>query len=369
MKKIRIHLIVATRPNFVKAAPLLIQLDKQDWCVVKLIHTGQHYDQNMSKSFFLELNIREPNYFLAEIGVSHAEQTSNVMLGYEKICKEDFPDWTIVIGDVNSTLACSITAKKMNINLAHLESGLRSFDKTMPEEINRIITDSISDLHWAPSMDACENLLREGVDKKKISFVGNIMIDSLKMKLPLIKKLKVYLEYKLVKRKYGVVTLHRPSNVDDLDKLKSIFETLNKISISIPLIIPLHPRTERNLKKIKNLVFLNNKNLILIKSLSYLKFMNLILNSKFVVTDSGGIQEETTYLKIKCFTLRNNTERPITILEGTNELVSVQNIEEKITIYNKLKNVTNIRPKFWDGNSSIRIVKNLYKKIKEKQAK
>ena len=257
----------------------------------------------------------------------------------------------------------------MNINLAHLESGLRSFDKTMPEEINRIITDSISDLHWAPSIDACENLLREGVDKKKISFVGNIMIDSLKMKLPLIKKLKVYLEHKLVKRKYGVVTLHRPSNVDNLEKLKLIFETLSKISISIPLIIPLHPRTERNLKKLKNLVFLNNKNFIIIKSLSYLKFMNLILNSKFVVTDSGGIQEESTFLKIKCFTLRNNTERPITILEGTNELVSVQNIEEKIKIYNKSKNVAKIRPKFWDGNTSIRIVKSLHRKIKEKKAR
>lgn len=369
MKKKIIHLIVATRPNFVKAAPLLMKLDKQDWCVVKLIHTGQHYDQNMSKSFFSELNIREPNYFLAELGVSHAEQTSKVMLGYEKICKESFPDWTIVIGDVNSTLACSITAKKLNINLAHLESGLRSFDKTMPEEINRIITDSISDLHWVPSIDAFENLLKEGLDKKNIVFVGNIMIDSLKMKLPLIKKLKVYLEHKLAKKKYGVVTLHRPSNVDNLEKLRLILEKLNNISISTPLLIALHPRTEENLKKIKKPIFFKSKNIIIIKPLSYIKFMNLILNSKFVITDSGGIQEESTFLKIKCFTLRNNTERPITISQGTNELVSVQNIEKKINLYNKQKNIDKIRPKFWDGNTSTRIVKSLYKKIKKKTVK
>ncbi len=290
MDKLRIHLIAAARPNFMKIAPLYHCLSTTRWADVRIVHTGQHYDLKMSDAFFTDLNLPEPHLHLGIGSGSHAEQTGNVMIAYEKILIEEKPDLVIVVGDVNSTLATTLAASKLGVATAHLEAGLRSFDRTMPEEINRLVTDALADILWTPSPDADENLLKEGVAGDKIVRVGNIMIDSLEMMRSRIEAEETFNEYGLKAGAYGVVTLHRPSNVDRPETLRKLCRALVGVGKKVPLIFPVHPRT---LKKLKSnglhAEIASAMNLILTDPISYLPFMNLVFNSKLVITDSGGL--------------------------------------------------------------------------------
>lgn len=353
-----IHLVAAARPNFMKIAPLYHALKRVKWAEPLFVHTGQHYDINMSEEFFQDLNLPTPHIHLGVGSGSHAEQTARVMMAYEKIILEKRPDMVVVAGDVNSTLAAALTSVKIGVKVAHLEAGLRSFDRTMPEEINRVVTDSIADLLWTPSPDADKNLLREGIPHAKILRVGNIMIDSLEMARPKIEVDQTHERLSLKPGEYGLVTLHRPSNVDDLEKLNLICKTFKRISERTQLVFPVHPRTKKNLEKCDLLNVLNETpDIKVIDPLRYIPFMNLLFNSALVITDSGGLQEETTYLGIPCFTLRSNTERPITIEQGTNQLCSEENIEAKID--NALKIKKNKKYEFWDGQTSKRVIKSI----------
>ena len=327
----QIHLIAAARPNFMKIAPLYHALRKTDWGNPIIVHTGQHYDLNMSDAFFSDLELPAPQIHLGVGSGSHAEQTGNVMIAYEKILKQENPDLVVVVGDVNSTMAATIAAVKLGIKVAHLEAGLRSFDRTMPEEINRMVTDTLADILWTPSLDGNENLLREGVSEEKIILVGNIMIDSLEMMRNTIEKLNVYEQFKQQKGQYGLITLHRPSNVDDPASLSKICEILKKITQRLPLIFPVHPRTYKNLSTFGLLEKVQKiDKLTITEPIGYVNFMNLVFNCKMVITDSGGIQEETTYLGIPCLTMRPNTERPTTINNGTNKLCNIENLEQHV---------------------------------------
>lgn len=350
-----IHLICAARPNFMKIAPLYHALEAQDWCAVKIVHTGQHYDYQMSQAFFDDLGLPDPHYHLGVGSGSHAEQTAQTMIAYEKLClEENKPDLVIVVGDVNATLACSIAAKKLNLKVAHLEAGLRSFDRTMPEEINRIVTDSISDYHWTPSEDADANLLKEGIHQDQITRVGNIMIDAYCMMKEKIDAQKAYEQFQVSKNEYCVLTLHRPVNVDDPLTLSRILTTIGKLNK--PTIFPVHPRTLKTIKSLKDVP----SNLRLADPMGYIDFMGLVSEAAYVITDSGGLQEETTYLNIPCFTLRDTTERPITITMGSNQLASVDNLLEKIA-QNKIGGI----PPLWDGKTAGRIVEHISRVIHE----
>ena len=286
---IKIHLIAAARPNFMKIAPLYHALVKHDWAEPVIVHTGQHYDLNMSDIFFQNFGLPEPHIHLGVGSGTHAAQTGNVMIAYEKVLMADPPDLVVVVGDVNSTVAATLAAVKLGIKAAHLEAGLRSFDRTMPEEINRIVTDSIADYLWTPSVDGDENLAREGIAKEKITLVGNIMIDSLEIARHEIEKLAVYENFQCSSREYGLVTLHRPSNVDDRAILETLCHGLVKISGRLTLIFPVHPRTMARLKEFDLLHLIEqNKNIHLIEPLGYIEFMNLVFNSRLLITDSGG---------------------------------------------------------------------------------
>ena len=372
---ISIHLIAAARPNFMKIAPLYHALKKEDWAVPIIVHTGQHYDLNMSDAFFQDLNLPEPDLHLGVGSGTHAEQTGHVMIAYEKVLLERRPDLVIVVGDVNSTIACALAASKISYNpgssiqhpetrnrplLAHLEAGLRSFDRTMPEEINRLVTDALADILWTPSPDADENLIREGISRDKIHRVGNIMIDSLEMLRDKIQKQTVYKEFGLKYGDYGLVTLHRPSNVDDKEDLEKICRTLARIAQKISLIFPIHPRTRKNLQK-ESLISLidDSPNFYITEPLNYLTFMNLLFNCRLAITDSGGIQEETTYLGIPCLTMRPNTERPITVSKGTNRLCTKDNLEDYIDSIISGKNLKHTVPELWDGHTAERVVKSI----------
>ena len=348
-----ITIIVGARPNFMKVAPLLRVLKKDDSFLCTLVHTGQHYDKKMSDVFFNELNIPEPDYNLNVRSGSHAEQTAKIMILFEKICIENKIDLLIVVGDVNSTMACSVVAKKLHIKVAHIEAGLRSNDRLMPEEINRLITDSISDYLFVTEESGMDNLLNEGQKESNIFFVGNLMIDSLHYGLEKIKN-----RDKFSNQDYGLVTLHRPSNVDDVSKLKEILEALSTISNQIPLYFSVHPRTKSIIES--NKIVLND-NIKILDALSYLDFLHLMRDSKVVFTDSGGIQEESTILKIPCYTLRNNTERPITIQQGTNHLVGNKqsNILDTFTKYKFKVNDNYKIPHGWDGLAASRIINTL----------
>ncbi|VAX23689.1 UDP-N-acetylglucosamine 2-epimerase [hydrothermal vent metagenome] len=361
--KYLIHIIAAARPNFVKIAPLWHALKKKDWATPVIVHTGQHYDVNMSDAFFKELELPPPDIHLGVGSGTHAEQTSQVMVSYEKALIEQRPDMVIVVGDVNSTIACALVASKAFYQnkqrpiIAHLEAGLRSFDRTMPEEINRLVTDVLADILWTPSPDGDENLLKEGIPKEKIVRVGNIMIDSLEMMREKIESPSLYKDAGYERGAYGVVTLHRPANVDDQETLENLCEALVKISDKTPLVFPVHPRTQKNLEKTGLINTINGKErLSLLEPLSYPQFMNLVFNCSFVITDSGGIQEETTYLNIPCLTLRPNTERPITVEQGTNQLIKIENLEDQINNILVGSVSKSSAPELWDGQTAGRVV-------------
>ncbi len=352
-----IHLVCAARPNFMKIAPLYHSLKKEDWANPLIVHTGQHYDPNMSDAFFDDLGLPRPDIYLGIGSGTHAEQTGKVMIAYEKVLNEQMPDLVVVVGDVNSTMAATITASKLGVKVAHLEAGLRSFDRSMPEEINRLVTDVLSDVLWTPSRDAVENLLNEGTAPQKIRFVGNIMIDSLEMLRDKIEKEDTYLTLGLEKESFGVVTLHRPSNVDDPAILKLICDILMKIADMAPLVFPIHPRTRRNMESCRLLRRMEScKGLIMPEPLSYIRFMNLVFNCRFVITDSGGIQEETSYLGIPCMTVRKNTERPVTITHGTNQLCELPDLLAKTDKVMENHARRPVKIELWDGMTAARIV-------------
>lgn len=355
----RVILVAGARPNFMKIAPIWLEMIRfrSDFTPI-ILHTGQHYDYEMSKVFFEDLDLPGPNYFLGVGSGTHAEQTAKIMMEFERVLQKERPDLVMVVGDVNSTLACSVTAKKLLIPIAHVEAGLRSFDMTMPEEINRKVTDTISDILFTPSKDGNKNLVLEGIDGNKIHFVGNIMIDSL---VKVSKRIdesyenKTYNKFNVKRGHFVLVTLHRPSNVDDENNLLKVLNVLNDLSRNIPIIFPVHPRTKKNINGLeKSFVF--NGEIKILEPLRYREFITLEKAATFVLTDSGGIQEEATYLKIPCMTLRPNTERPITITEGTNELVSIETIKEKVESI-VLGNWKQSKiPDLWDGKTAERIV-------------
>ena len=355
----KITIIAGARPNFMKIAPIIHEIKKctKTKLSFRLIHTGQHYDKKLSDTFFKQLNIPEPNKNLGVGSGTQAEQTAKIMIEFEKELLENPTDFVLVVGDVTSTMACSIVAKKLQTKVIHVEGGIRSFDLSMPEEINRMVTDSITDYFYITSTNALENLKRLGHKEEQIIFVGNTMIDTLITNLPKLRKPNIWDELKLEEKKYIVLTMHRPSNVDEEQKLKSFLEEIINSSKGLPIIFPTHPRTKSILSKLK----IDFKNLKIIEPLGYLEFNYLVKNSLCVITDSGGITEETTYLKIPCLTLRDNTERPETITEGTNELVGTnpKAINKALSkIFNNDWKTGSI-PKFWDGKTSERIIDHL----------
>lgn len=362
-----IFLIAGARPNFMKIAPVARALENHiDTFVYKIIHTGQHYDYEMSDVFFKELGIRPPDYYLGSGSGSHAEQTGKIMRAFETLCQEDLPALVVVVGDVNSTLACSITAKKLLIPVAHIEAGLRSRDMSMPEEINRIVTDSISDYFFVTEKSGVDNLIAEGKSQEQIFFVGHVMIDNLMYQLKnLDDGASLTFASARIKKQYphyGVVTLHRPSNVDNKATLEGIAYALSTLSRDLPLVFPLHPRTKKNMETFN--ISLNGA-ISVTDPLSYMEFLNLWKDATLVLTDSGGIQEETTALDIPCLTLRDNTERPITVSEGTN--IVVGNSPDRILAEAKKILDGNVKegkkPELWDGHASERIVEVLRQKI------
>ena len=363
MKRI-VHLVAAARPNFMKVAPLFHELSASEWCAPSVIHTGQHYDFNMSASFFDDLGLPDPDHHLEVGSGSHGEQTGRVLMKYESLLLDRRPDAVIVVGDVNSTVACALAAVKLGILVGHLEAGLRSGDRTMPEEINRLVTDSISDVLWTPGRDADANLRREGVSASKISMVGNIMMDSYEHLRPQIERQTPWRQLGLVEGRYGVVTLHRPANVDDPDVLRAILASLSQAAETFPLVFPIHPRTARNLEAFGLLGDLQvHPGIHLAEPMSYVPFMSLVRGARLVITDSGGIQEETTYLGIRCLTLRPNTERPITITQGTNRLVRPQDLSIAISDSIERALPEYEVPELWDGHTAGRVAEDLRRRM------
>ncbi len=360
MKPSVVHLIAAARPNFMKIAPLWHALMREEWSRPMLVHTGQHYDSAMSDAFFSDLELPPAHFHLGVGSGSHAEQVANVMLAYERTCREAPPDWIVVVGDVNSTLACALVGVKMGHRVAHLESGLRSRDRRMPEEINRLAVDAICDVLWTPSADADVNLRAEGADPERIECVGNIMIDCYEMQRSRIQATNTPDRLGLAPRSYGVLTLHRPSNVDDRATLTLLALELARAAEQLPLVFPVHPRTRQRLQSFGLWDQLGASGAIrLIEPLGYLAFMSLVGGARAVMTDSGGVQEETTYLDIPCLTLRENTERPITLTEGTNRLVRQGDIVHMLTRALAGDWPHGRRPRLWDGRAAERICASL----------
>ncbi|MCP5303463.1 MAG: UDP-N-acetylglucosamine 2-epimerase (non-hydrolyzing) [Pseudomonadales bacterium] len=342
--------VVGARPNFIKMAPIILELKKRGIPQI-FVHTGQHYDERMSKIFFEDLGMPQPDVYLGVGSGSHAEQTARVLTSFEEVCLKYPLKLVIVAGDVNSTLACALVASKMHIPVAHVESGLRSFDRDMPEEINRILTDHISELLFVSENSGLENLKNEGIESTKVFFVGNSMIDSLRSHLDTALKGEPWTKYNYQPGAYGVVTLHRPSNVDEPVVAAELAKALQQIGQELPLIFPIHPRT---LSRGDGL-WESLSGVKIVEPLGYLEFLGLMARARLVITDSGGIQEETTALGVRCITIRNNTERPATLTEGTNRLVPP--VAEKITAeFSRQSNHQGQVPQFWDGQAAPRIV-------------
>lgn len=351
-----IILVVGARPNFMKIAPIQAELSARGVPTI-LLHTGQHYDDNMSKVFFDDLGMKEPEIHLGVGSGSHATQTAKVMVEFEKVCNENQPSMVVVVGDVNSTLACTIVCAKLLIPCAHVEAGLRSFDREMPEEVNRILTDSIANLLLTPSADGDENLRNEGVVEERIFRVGNIMIDSLFENVKRSESSKIHDNLNLI-NEYALFTLHRPSNVDNKETFTTIIEALEKIAEDLDIVFPIHPRTRKMAITFDLFERLENiSGMRITEPIGYLDFVSLMSKSKLVLTDSGGLQEETTALGIPCLTLRENTERPITVTEGTNTIVGT----DKNLIISLSKEVienggkSGRIPDLWDGKTAARI--------------
>ena len=365
-----VYLVAGARPNFMKIAPIVRALKSHRGLSFKIIHTGQHYDREMNDVFFEELGIPEPDIFMAAGGGTHSQQTGKIMVAFEEFCQVDRPDAVVVVGDVNSTLACSIVAKKLNIPVAHVEAGLRSGDMTMPEEINRMVTDSISDLFFVTEPSGVFHLKREGKPDSAIHYVGHVMVDNL-----------LYQAKKLVDvdtsnfdtnsfkekntsygRRYGVITLHRPSNVDDAAMMTRIGDALKVIAMELPLIFPLHPRTRGNLERFGIDL---GPNITMVGPQAYMAFLNLWKDAAVVLTDSGGLQEETTALGVPCITIRENTERPVTVEEGSNVLAGT----DPIRIVSEVRRILcgegkkGRVPHLWDGEAAKRIVEILAKEL------
>lgn len=353
----KIILVCGTRPNFIKIAPIMRAISAINAFDMLLVHTGQHYDDNMSRSFFDDLDIPKPDVNLGVGSGSHAVQTAAIMTRFEKIVIQHRPDYVLVAGDVNSTIACGLVAAKLGVKLVHVEAGLRSFDRSMPEEINRILTDAISDILFVSERSGLENLRCEGIDNGKVYFVGNVMIDSLLTHLEKACLSDVCIKHGISPKKYGVVTLHRPSNVDDPEALKTIFHSFGVIAREMPLVFPVHPRTKLNIERFLPEVYISGvPGLLLLDPQGYLDFLALLNNAAFVMTDSGGIQEETAILGIPCMTVRSSTERPVTITEGTNRLVKCTLSAIVDGFYDCMKNPKNQRiPELWDGRAAERI--------------
>ena len=343
--------VVGARPNFMKVAPVMRALGARQGVRQTLVHTGQHYDRSMSDVFFRELEIPEPDFNLAVGSGTHAEQTGQIMLRFEPVVLEQKPDWVLVYGDVNSTIATALVCAKLQIPVAHVEAGLRSFDRSMPEEINRLLTDQIADLLFTPSVDGDRNLINEGVPQEHIHFVGNVMIDTLVRLLP---KAAGTLPQGELPTQFALVTLHRPSNVDDLSGLKNLLDALTGIAATLPIIFPVHPRTRQ---RIAELSVIRSEKLQLWEPQSYLTFLALQQKATVVITDSGGIQEETTYLGVPCLTLRDTTERPVTVTVGTNVIIG----RDMNLLGHAVQAVLNGEqkkggiPPLWDGKAAERI--------------
>ena len=348
-------LIAGARPNFMKIAPLTWELKRRSDVQFSLVHTGQHYDRKMSDLFFEQLAIPHPDFNLGVGGGSHAVQTAEIMRRFEPVVSEKKPDAVVVVGDVNSTVACALTAVKMGIPVAHVEAGLRSFDRTMPEEINRVVTDAISEWLLVSEPDGVKNLQHEGIPDRRIHFVGNVMIDTLLAMRDIAEKSTVLEDLQLSPRAYCTVTLHRPANVDEPRVLSGLMRALAHVGRTTPVVFPVHPRTRSAIEKLPEV---DLKNIRLIEPLGYLEFMKLVAHSRMVLTDSGGLQEETTILGVPCLTLRLNTERPVTISEGTNKLVGLD--PEKIIAESELvlaaPSTQRKSPPLWDGKAAKRVV-------------
>lgn len=362
---VTIDLIAAARPNFMKVGPLYHALAQETWCRVRLVHTGQHYDPNMSDAFFEDFRLPKPDMHLGVGSGTHAEQTGGVMIAYERECLRERPDWIIVVGDVNSTAACALVGAKLGIPVAHLEAGLRSGDRRMPEEINRLVTDTLADVLWTPSADADDNLRREGVAADKVERVGNIMIDAFEMQRERIEADGKGEELGLSTGGYTVVTLHRPSNVDDAAILGTLVEQLVAVARDMPLVFAVHPRTRGKLQAFALWDRLKGDSAIqLIEPLGYVQFMNLVIGARALITDSGGVQEETSYLGIPCLTLRENTERPVTLTEGSNRLVKPDTL---LAVFREVL-ASNTAPArqcidLWDGRTAQRVVASLRRRM------
>jgi UDP-N-acetylglucosamine 2-epimerase (non-hydrolysing) len=342
--------VVGARPNYMKIAPLMEALSGAAGIRQLLVNTGQHYDEAMSKGFLRELGLPTPDVDLNVGSASHAVQTANVMIGFERVCLAEMPDLVVVAGDVNSTLAATLVASKLLIPVAHLEAGLRSFDRRMPEEVNRIVTDRLADLLLTPSADADENLRAEGVPSEKIHLVGNIMIDTLMRHLPLATLDRLTGRVDVKDREYAALTLHRPSNVDDPGALRSILDALAVIAARLPVIFPVHPRTRERLRTFGVEM---PAGVVLTEPLGYIDFLSLTSHARIVITDSGGLQEESTALGIPCLTLRENTERPATVTDGTNRVVGTDSLAI-LAAFDAAMNgqVSAKRPPLWDGHTA-----------------
>jgi len=362
----KLLLVAGARPNFMKVAPIIQAIERHNavarqerpiqYC---LVHTGQHYDENMSRVFFRQLGIPKPNINLEVGSGSHAVQTANVMRKFEPVCQEERPDWVVVVGDVNSTLACTLVASKLGVKVAHVEAGLRSYDRTMPEEVNWIVTDALADLLLTPSQDADENLKKEGVPESRIRLVGNIMIDALVANLPQARHSEVLARLGVKEENFVYVTLHRPSNVDSPENLWRIMQVVEKLAERIPIVFPIHPRTRKMLGQIGN-PGAGNPALVLLEPIGYHDSLCLTENARLVLTDSGGLQEESTFFRTPCLTLRPNTERPVTITIGSNRLTSLSSlwtdIEQTLSRPARFGDM----PPLWDGKTAARVIDSMF---------